>query len=162
MYNFNPWEKQLQDMQKQLAQLQTQMTNAPPVTQINPVQNTVPQQPVQQQRSQYSVPTVHGLDGAKSFSATMPVSSTIIAMDADELIFYFMATDANGIPTVIAYDAVKREETPVALPEETYVLKTDYSKLESKVDNLTETVNNLSKSIVAEKPQEKMQRKETK
>ena len=150
MYFNNPWQTQLQDMQKQLAQLQTQMGNntMPPVTQ--PITQPVVQP---QARQTYSVPVVHGLEGAKSLAATMPFSSSVISMDADEVVFYFIATDANGVPTIVSYDGVKREDSPVKLPENTeYVLKSDYDKLESQVKSLTDMFNNFSKNVTQEKP----------
>lgn len=148
MYNFsNPWQSQLQDMQKQLSQLQTQMaTNTPPT--IQPVTQPVVQQPA---RQSYSVPVVHGLEGAKSLATTMPYSSSVISMDADELVFYFIATDANGVPTIASYDGVKREDTPVNLTADEYVLKSDYTKLESQVKNLTDMVNTINKNNIQEK-----------
>lgn len=150
MYFNNPWQTQLQDMQKQLAQLQTQMGNnvVPPVTQ--PITQPIIQP---QTRQTYSVPVVHGLEGAKSLASTMPYSSSVISMDADEVVFYFIATDANGVPTIVSYDGVKREDSPVEIPgNKEYVLKSDYDKLESQVKSLTDMFNNFSKNVTQEKP----------
>ena len=150
MYFNNPWQTQLQDMQKQLAQLQTQMGNnvVPPVTQ--PITQPIIQP---QTRQTYSVPVVHGLEGAKSLASTMPYSSSVISMDADEVVFYFIATDANGVPTIVSYDGVKREDSPVEIPgNKEYVLKSDYGKLESQVKSLTDMFNNFSKNVTQEKP----------
>ena len=152
----NPWQTQLQDMQRQLANLQTQISNPPPQpSNTNTVQNAIPQI----QKTQYSVPIVHGYDGAKSLASTMPFSSSVISMDADDVIFYFIATDANGVPTIVAYDGVKREETPVKLPEVDYVLKSDYDKLESKVKDLADIVKNMNKEPVSDRTQDKVQEK---
>lgn len=171
MYNYgNPWQTQLQDMQKQLVELQTKMSTPSPQP-YSPVntQSTTNITP-QIQKPQYSVPIVHGYEGAKSLASTMPFSSSVVSMDADDVIFYFIATDANGVPTIVAYDGVKREETPIDIPTIDYVSKSDYDKLETKVKDLANIVNNLSKEKEKEtisdktqdKAQEKVQEKTTK
>lgn len=145
MYNYNnsnPWTAQLQSLQQQLSQLQNQMTQ-PTIQQ--PVMQNMFQQPQTQLQTvnRMSVPIVHGNDGARSLASTMLPASSVVAMDADDIIFYFIATDANGVPTMEAYKGKKIEDKPV-VPEE-YVLKSDYDKLQNQVKDLSDTIANMNK-----------------
>ena len=153
MYNYNntnPWTAQLQSLQQQLSQLQNQMTQ--PAIQQPVMQNMfqqpqaqlqTPVQPQTQNVNRLSVPIVHGNDGARSLASTMLPASSVVAMDADDIIFYFIATDANGVPTMEAYKGKKIEDKPV-VPEE-YVLKSDYDKLQNQVKDLSDTIANINK-----------------
>lgn len=153
MYNYNntnPWTAQLQSLQQQLSQLQNQMTQ--PAIQQPVMQNMfqqpqtqlqTPVQPQTQNVNRLSVPIVHGNDGARSLASTMLPASSVVAMDADDIIFYFIATDANGVPTMEAYKGKKIEDKPV-VPEE-YVLKSDYDKLQNQVKDLSDTIANMNK-----------------
>lgn len=149
----NPWQFQLQSLQQQLTQLQNQMTQ-PSLPQSQPMMQNMFQQPQPQLQApaqpqiqpvnKSSVPIVHGNDGARSLASTMLPASSVVAMDADDIIFYFIATDANGVPTMEAYKGKKIEDKPV-VPEE-YVLKSDYDKLQNQVKDLSDAVNNINKN----------------
>lgn len=74
MFNYDPWSPQLRSMMSQMA------------TQNNP------QMPLPQPQT-VQIPTVHGAEAARNY--TLPPSSSAIVMDADDLIFNVIITEAS-------------------------------------------------------------------
>ena len=113
----NPYLPQLQNMQSQLAQLQS---NAQP------------------QQQGYQIQTVKGIAGARAFA--IPPSSGVILMDTDDSVFYLKSTDANGLETVKAYEFTEKETDTPELNADKFVLKSDFDKLAEKVDEFMKSI----------------------
>lgn len=85
---------------------------------MNPIgyQNTPMQAPVpsavpgtwQQPRQ---VTRVSGMEGARSYAASMPPNSTDAVFDSDRDVFYFLSTDGGGFPTVRPFSFNPLEES---------------------------------------------------
>lgn len=141
-FNQNPYANQLNELKRQIENLQN--TTVPqPVQPIQPVQL----QPVPQ------IPTVHGYEGIKSFF--VPCSGSTIALDADssddKLIVYVKMVDSNGIATIKAYDAYERLEAAKET-ESQYVLKSDFDKLVNQLKELTNKLNTPVVEVVEKEP----------
>ena len=113
----NPYLPQLQNMQSQLAQLQS---NAQP------------------QQQGHQIQTVKGIAGARAFA--IPPSSGVILMDTDDSVFYLKSTDANGLETVKAYEFTEKETDTPELNADKFVLKSDFDKLAEKVDEFMKSI----------------------
>jgi hypothetical protein len=141
-FNQNPYANQLNELKRQIENLQN--TTVPqPVQPIQPVQL----QPVPQ------IPTVHGYEGIKSFF--VPPSGSAVALDADssddKLIVYVKMVDSNGIATIKAYDAYERQEATKET-ESQYVLKSDFDKLVNQLKELTNKLNTPVVEVVEKEP----------
>lgn len=141
-FNQNPYANQLNELKRQIENLQN--TTVPqPVQPIQPVQL----QPVPQ------IPTVHGYEGIKSFF--VPCSGSTIVLDADssddKLIVYVKMVDSNGIATIKAYDAYERLEAAKET-ESQYVLKSDFDKLVNQLKELTNKLNTPVVEVVEKEP----------
>lgn len=66
------------------------------------------QQSIQQPRQ---VTRVSGVEGARSYAASMPPNSTDAVFDSDRDVFYFLSTDGGGFPTVRPFSFNPLEES---------------------------------------------------
>lgn len=133
-YTTNPFNKQLEDLKRQLDSLQ-QNTMPQPIQPIQPIQ----MQPIPQ------IPTVHGYEGMKNYY--VPASGSAVALDADsaddKLLFYVKVVDSNGIATIKAYDGYERQEVSKET-ESQYVSKADFDKLVKELSELNDRINALN------------------
>lgn len=125
MYPYsNPFNQQLEDLKRQLENLQ---------------HNTM--QPVQPIMQIPQIPTVHGYEGMKNYF--VPASGSAVALDADsaddKLVFYVKVVDSNGIATIKAYDGYERQEASKDT-ESQYVSKADFDKLANQLAELTKKI----------------------
>lgn len=132
-YNSNPFNKQLEDLKRQLDSLQ-QNTMPQPVQPIQPISL----QPIPQ------IPTVHGYEGITKYF--VPISGSVVVVDEDSpddtTIFYVKSVDANGIVTIKAYDGYERQEANKDT-ESQYVSKADFDKLVKELSGLNERISSL-------------------
>ena len=100
---------------------------------------------------------VTGIEGAKAYSRGMPPNAKDIVFDENEDIFYLIATDAGGFPTIKDFDFSPRqhEENEIKSNPD-YVTKDMLEKfkadLDSDFNSLKEKLDAISKNAVSEAP----------
>lgn len=94
-YDLNSLYQQLQNIQQQYNNIQTQTTT-----------NNIPM--IQQSRQ---IKYVEGINGARVFLTNLPNNTSEIIMDSKEDIFYVVSKDANGTPAKIMQGRFTIEET---------------------------------------------------
>lgn len=98
-------------------------------------QQAIPQPPRQ-------VTKVSGMEGARSFAASMPPNSTDAVFDADRDVFYFLSTDGGGFPTVRPFSFSPFEEAQGA-PQQ-FVTRDEF---ESAISRIQEMVQNAQQPV---------------
>lgn len=104
--------------------------------------NQYPQQP---QSNQYAF--VNGIEGAKSYQ--MQPNQTVLLMDSDASVCYMKQSNSIGQSTLRYFKLVETSEQELrgVTPQTEYVLKSDFDTLNSKVNEL---INSLTKKEGAE------------
>ena len=126
--SFGTFNQQLQQVQNQLASMQTPYPNG-----------TVPSVPYPQYVQQpvaepEQIKTVTGLDGAKAYLQKMPANSSAVLMDNNENIFYSVKKDTNGMafPIAIGRFTLETEQEQTSA----YVTKKDFEDFKAELKSL--------------------------
>lgn len=115
------YNKQVADIQKQLANLYNQ-TQATPMVQTSMQPMFVPP---------HKILTVSSMAGAEAHLHDMPAGSSDIAAHATENIIYLLAKDANGVPQPIQmakYSFINPQEDPSG-----YVTRKDFDDFKEEL-----------------------------
>ena len=124
--SFGAFNQQLQQVQSQLANLQS----AP----LNTMQMPYPQYLQQPAQEPEQIKTVTGLEGAKTYLQNMPANSSAVLMDNNENVFYSVKKDTNGMAFPIAigrFTLETEQDQPSA-----YVTKKDFEEFKAELKSL--------------------------
>lgn len=97
-----------------------------------------------QQQNTYAI--VNGLEGAKQYPVL--ANQTILLMDSNEPIAYKKSANGLGQATIEAYRLVPVTEKQEEQPQIEYALKSDVTKLQKKIEELTKLFKKESKEEV--------------
>lgn len=143
-YNFNPQYNPLQPYQDQLAQMQQQQAQV--------------QQPTQSPQVNQGLLWVQGEAGAKSY--LVAPNSSVLLMDSESEKFYIKSTDGAGMPNLRTFEYKEMTAAAVAPvqpnPDVQYVTKEEYSALESKYQELADSIAALKKPQTTARPKKEV------
>ena len=124
------------DLQQQLSSLQSQLQSASRPTYYNPDYNAIQPAVIPQPQQIYrQVDHVDGLTGAKEYQDKLAPGSSVIVLDNNSDVFYFLTKDANGnAPKQITVGdfTLRKQETT----EPAYVTRQDLEDFKAELKQL--------------------------
>ena len=90
---------------------------------------------VQPQPQRTTVDKVNGRNGAEMYS--IAPDSSVLLLDQNNPMVWFIATDSAGYKTIIPYDIKQHEDEPVP----------DYKSIDSRLDSIDERIKAIEEAL---------------